>query len=179
MNILGIGIPEIIVIFIIMLVVAGPKRMIEWAYHIGRYTAKIRAMYQETMEAFQKELNASGLDDVTKDLSNLRSNSFDIVSEASKIINTEVQDATSAVSDAASDAASAASATLSASSTPSVPSIAPDLVESSTASPDSQPATPPLSDSQNNNNQPRYNSWVPSDSQSDDERPRYDSWTQN
>src|SRR5205823_1995996 len=96
MNILGVGPAEVIVIFILMLIVAGPKRMIEWAYHIGRYTAQARAMFQETMNAIQKELSESGID-VNKDLASV-TKSFDIVSEAAKVINSDVSSATTSIS---------------------------------------------------------------------------------
>ena len=62
MNILGVGGWEIAVILVIMLIVAGPKRMIAWAYVLGQYTSKLRRMWAETMTAFQKELNESGVD---------------------------------------------------------------------------------------------------------------------
>lgn len=62
MEILGVGGAEFVAIFIIMLVVAGPKRMIQWAYVLGKYTAKIRAMWTESMAYLQKEFDAAGLD---------------------------------------------------------------------------------------------------------------------
>src|SRR5947199_8732159 len=86
MNFLGIGPGEILVVFIIMLVVAGPKRMIQWAYQIGRYTAQIRAMFQEARDQFQKELNVADLE-LTKDLSSIQKSVFDILKEADKVIN--------------------------------------------------------------------------------------------
>ncbi len=62
MEILGIGGAELVAILIIMLVVAGPKRMIQWAYVLGKYTAKARAMWAESMTYLQKEFDAAGLD---------------------------------------------------------------------------------------------------------------------
>jgi Sec-independent protein translocase protein TatA len=62
MEILGVGGAELVAIFIIMLVVAGPKRMIQWAYILGKYTAKVRAMWAESMTYLQKEFDAAGLD---------------------------------------------------------------------------------------------------------------------
>ncbi|MEZ4667785.1 MAG: hypothetical protein R3E39_07700 [Anaerolineae bacterium] len=62
MEIFGVGGAEFVAIFIIMLVVAGPKRMIQWAYILGRYTAKARAMWSETMNYVQKEFDEAGLD---------------------------------------------------------------------------------------------------------------------
>src|SRR5258708_20793888 len=86
MNILGVGPGELAVVFIIMLVVAGPKRMVQWASPTGRYTAELRAMFQETLNAVQKELAESGLD-IRKDLPNVPTGRIDFVREASKIIN--------------------------------------------------------------------------------------------
>src|SRR5258708_32354801 len=86
MNILGVGPGELAVVFIIMLVVAGPKRMVQWASPTGRYTAELRAMFQETLNAVQKELAESGLD-IRKDLPNIPTGRIDFVREASKIIN--------------------------------------------------------------------------------------------
>jgi Sec-independent protein translocase protein TatA len=69
MNILGVGGWEVAVILVIMLIVAGPKRMIAWAYVLGQYTSKLRRMWAETMTAFQKELNESGVDiELPKDI---------------------------------------------------------------------------------------------------------------
>jgi Sec-independent protein translocase protein TatA len=62
MEILGVGGAELVAILIIMLVVAGPKRMIQWAYILGKYTAKVRAMWAESMTYLQKEFDAAGLD---------------------------------------------------------------------------------------------------------------------
>ncbi|MEO8608124.1 MAG: hypothetical protein ABI690_09600 [Chloroflexota bacterium] len=62
MEILGVGGAELVAILIIMLVVAGPKRMIQWAYILGKYTAKVRVMWAESMTYLQKEFDAAGLD---------------------------------------------------------------------------------------------------------------------
>jgi Sec-independent protein translocase protein TatA len=62
MEIFGIGTAELIAILLIMLVVAGPKRMIRWAYILGQYTAKARQMWAEVMAGVQKEFDAAGVD---------------------------------------------------------------------------------------------------------------------
>ena len=62
MDILGVGGAEFLAILIIMLVVAGPKRMIHWAYILGQYTAKARTMWAETMAYVQKEFDEAGVD---------------------------------------------------------------------------------------------------------------------
>ncbi len=62
MNILGIGGWELLVIFIIMLVIAGPKRMIRWSYQLGLLIGKLRRMWEEAVDLMQKELDESGVD---------------------------------------------------------------------------------------------------------------------
>lgn len=69
MELFGIGGMELVAILIIMLVVAGPKRMIQWAYILGQYTAKLRGMWSEVMKGVQKEMDAAGMDiQVPKDI---------------------------------------------------------------------------------------------------------------
>lgn len=62
MNILGIGGWEFALVLLIMLIVAGPKRMVRWAYTLGQYTAKLRKMWEETAGMLQKEFEEAGLD---------------------------------------------------------------------------------------------------------------------
>jgi len=62
MEILGIGGAELVAILIIMLIVAGPKRMLQWAYILGKYTAKARAMWAESMAYIQQEMKEAGMD---------------------------------------------------------------------------------------------------------------------
>jgi Sec-independent protein translocase protein TatA len=69
MNILGIGAPELILIFMIAIVVAGPKRMIRWAYTLGIYVGKLREMWADVAKVIQAEVDAAGLDvQVPKDI---------------------------------------------------------------------------------------------------------------
>lgn len=69
MDILGVGGWELVVIFIIMLVVAGPKRMIQWSYTLGKYVAMLRKMWGETAQMLQKEFDEAGVDvKVPKDI---------------------------------------------------------------------------------------------------------------
>jgi Sec-independent protein translocase protein TatA len=62
MDILGIGGWELVAILVIMLVVAGPKRMIQWSYTLGKYVAMLRKMWAETATMIQKEFDAAGVD---------------------------------------------------------------------------------------------------------------------
>lgn len=62
MNFFGLGAPEFVVVLIIALIIAGPKRMVQWMYVLGRWTAKARALWGEAVDALQRELNESGVD---------------------------------------------------------------------------------------------------------------------
>ena len=62
MEIFGVGGGEVVAILVIMLVVAGPKRMVQWAYVLGQYVSKARAMWDEVMAGVQKEIDDAGLD---------------------------------------------------------------------------------------------------------------------
>ena len=62
MEILGIGGWEIVAILLLLLIVAGPKRMIAWSYELGRYLAVIRNMWAEAAAMLQKELRQAGVD---------------------------------------------------------------------------------------------------------------------
>ncbi|MBK8029590.1 MAG: hypothetical protein IPK17_08760 [Chloroflexi bacterium] len=62
MDILGVGGWELLAILLIMVVVAGPKRMIAWSYQLGRYVGVIRKMWVETAKQLQKEFDAAGVD---------------------------------------------------------------------------------------------------------------------
>ncbi len=69
MNILGVGGWELVAILVIMLIVAGPERMIRWAYHMGRYMAYFRRMWSDSMQVLQEGLKESGIDiDLPKDI---------------------------------------------------------------------------------------------------------------
>jgi len=62
MNILGIGPTELVIIFLLMLMVAGPKRMARWAYVMGIYIGKFRVMWQEASTMIKKELAEAGIE---------------------------------------------------------------------------------------------------------------------
>lgn len=62
MDILGIGGWELVTILVIMLVVAGPKRMIAWSYTLGKYVAVLRDMWAEAAKTLQQEFDQAGVD---------------------------------------------------------------------------------------------------------------------
>jgi Sec-independent protein translocase protein TatA len=93
MNFFGIGGWELAFFFIIALVVAGPKRMIQWAYILGTYVAKFRAVWAETMKLIQKEFDAAGLDvQVPKELPTSRAAMRQQVNKAFKPITKPIED---------------------------------------------------------------------------------------
>lgn len=61
MNFFGIGGTELVLIVLIMLIVAGPKRMIQWAYVLGLWVGKARTMWQQAVEVLQKEMDEAGV----------------------------------------------------------------------------------------------------------------------
>ena len=62
MNIFGVGGAELVAILVIMLVFAGPKRMIHWSYVLGQYVAKFRVIWSQTVDLVQKEFDEAGVD---------------------------------------------------------------------------------------------------------------------
>ena len=84
MNILGVGTPEIIIIALILLIVAGPRRMVRWAYLAGQYMAYVRNMWAEAQSTLQEEFEAAGLKDELKDLRKV--GKFNVVEEVRRAI---------------------------------------------------------------------------------------------
>ena len=62
MNILGVGAWELVAVLLIMLVFAGPKRMIHWSGLLGQHVAKFRKIWSETVDLVQKEFDEAGVD---------------------------------------------------------------------------------------------------------------------
>lgn len=93
MDILGIGGWELVAILLIMLVVAGPKRMITWSYTLGKYVAMMRRMWAETAKQLQKEFDDAGVDvQVPKDLPT-RANITNEINRAMRPVTKPIQEA--------------------------------------------------------------------------------------
>lgn len=153
MDFFGIGAGELILIFILLFTVAGPKRMIQWAYVLGKYVAQFRRMFDETMGAIKKELQVEDLD-ISKDLK-IPNTRYDVVREANKFINDEVNRPVMKGSANASTAAKPAAVTDDAQ--PDAP-IGPSLPP--TDAPPSQPPAAPANDGADGENS-RYDAWLP------------------
>ncbi|MCU0481707.1 MAG: hypothetical protein MUE54_10930 [Anaerolineae bacterium] len=61
MEIFGVGGVELLLIIVIAMVVAGPKRVVQWAYHAGKFFARVRKIWGEMMMVIQKEMNDAGM----------------------------------------------------------------------------------------------------------------------
>lgn len=59
MDILGIGFPELILIFIIALMIFGPRRLPEMAARAGKFIRDLRNMSQGFMTEWQREITAA------------------------------------------------------------------------------------------------------------------------
>ena len=137
MNILGVGGWELVAILLIMLMVAGPERMIRWAYQLGRYAAYFRRVWAETVKVLQEGLNDAGIDvELPKEVPTRGS------------INREINKAVEKISSPLNDPLKEIDSTMkqvSRAANPKAPSPAPDTGDSGTAglgtwSGDKQPA---------------------------------------
>ena len=69
MSLFGMGGWELFLVFIIMLIVAGPKRIAQWAYTLGKWSTKMREVWQQTVVVLQRELDEAGIEvDLPQDL---------------------------------------------------------------------------------------------------------------
>jgi len=92
MELFGIGTAELIAILIVMLVVAGPRRMIQWAYILGQYTARLRKMWAEMMAMVQKEFDAADVGIAVPKTVPTRSNLVQQMNQALSGVTRPVQD---------------------------------------------------------------------------------------
>ncbi len=132
MEILGIGGTELVAILIIMLIVAGPKRMIRWAYILGQYTARLRAMWAESMTYIEREFREAGMDVDLPKTPPTRSSINQRVSKALSPVTQPIQEALDETSKQLTQVKQAASAAetngrTASTTTPASDSSAPDL----------------------------------------------------
>jgi Sec-independent protein translocase protein TatA len=92
MNIFGIGGAELVVIFLIMIIVAGPKRMIQWAYILGVYVGKARQMWTQVVDVMQSEIDAAGVDIQLPKQPPTRQNMSKMLTDAIKPMTQPVED---------------------------------------------------------------------------------------
>lgn len=93
MNFFGIGGWELVFFLLIALIVAGPRRMIQWAYTAGVYLAKFRRIWAETMTLIEKEFKQAGVDiEVPKELPTGRGAVRQQINKAFKPITQPIED---------------------------------------------------------------------------------------
>lgn len=175
MNILGIGAEELILIIIIMVIVAGPKRMIQWSYTLGKYLAQFRKMLDETWAAVRKEFEAAQVD-LPKDIPT-RGKTTTILRDAMKPVTEEFERIDKEAQMAVAPIKSAINA-------PIVPPTSTNGSASSTNTAGNTAANAPTNGtasgaaSATKSSQPEDSSGQ-TEKKSDDEQPRYDSWLPN
>lgn len=92
MNVFGVGAWELVAILLIMLVFAGPKRMIHWSYVLGQHVSKFRKIWSETIDLVQKEFDEAGVDIKLPKEPPTRKNLNKSLTEAVKPMTKPVQD---------------------------------------------------------------------------------------
>ena len=92
MNVFGVGAWELLAILLIMLVFAGPKRMIHWSYILGQHVSKFRKIWSETVDLVQKEFDEAGVDIKLPKEPPTRKNFNRAVTDAMKPMTKPVQD---------------------------------------------------------------------------------------
>ena len=92
MNVFGVGAWELVAILLIMLVFAGPKRMIHWSYVLGQHVSKFRKIWSETVDLVQKEFDDAGVDIKLPKEPPTRSNLNRSLTDAVKPMTKPVQD---------------------------------------------------------------------------------------
>ncbi len=92
MNVFGVGAWELVAILLIMLVFAGPKRMIHWSYVLGQHVSKFRKIWSETVDLVQKEFDDAGVDIKLPKEPPTRGNLNRSLTEAVKPMTKPVQD---------------------------------------------------------------------------------------
>lgn len=132
MNILGVGSWELIFILLIALIVAGPKRMLQWAYILGKYIGYLRVMWGRMMQQLQKEFDEAGVDiklpkdiPTRRDLSRLASRALEPVTTPMRETMDELNKEANLVRDSMSGVPNAANGKLHPDGPPSA-SDAPD-----------------------------------------------------
>jgi Sec-independent protein translocase protein TatA len=94
MDFFGIGAAEIIIICLVIIVVAGPKRSALWARQLGALIRKWRTTWQEAMAGLQQNLGAEGeeLMKATKELRDSLGELRGSVSPARRMVNSLLQE---------------------------------------------------------------------------------------
>jgi len=92
MEIFGVGAAEILVVALLLLIVAGPKRSAEWAREAGRYVSQIRMIWQRMMQDLRDEIGEDA-NEIIKTAQQIQKTALDVkkVTSPKKIAETTVK----------------------------------------------------------------------------------------
>lgn len=82
MDLFGVGIGELVIIALLLLIVAGPKRSAEWARQAGIYVNKMRQLWNRMMQDLRNELGDDA-DQFIKTAHDLRRTASDLREQTS------------------------------------------------------------------------------------------------
>lgn len=100
MDILGIGFPELIFIFVIALMVFGPRRLPEIAGKAGKFVADLRNMSHGLMAEWQREIKAA---EITEEINKTRqefTQARDSVTKVGKTVSQQAADVANSIAPA-------------------------------------------------------------------------------
>ena len=96
MDILGIGFPELILIFLIALMVFGPRRLPEMAVKLGKTIADLRNMSQGLLTEWQREITVAAhleeLEKTRQEFSEIKQEINQAKAEVTSQTNTQVEE---------------------------------------------------------------------------------------
>jgi sec-independent protein translocase protein TatB len=81
----GIGYTELVVIALVAVIVIGPKDLPKVLRAFGRTTAKLRSMAREFQGHLDQAMREAGVDEVKKEIANLKSTIPDVKKELDKV----------------------------------------------------------------------------------------------
>lgn len=98
MDILGIGFSELVFIFIIALMVFGPRRLPEIAGKAGKIMADLRNMSQGLLAEWQREINAAELTEEINKTKKEFTQARDSVAKAGKTVSQQTAEVVNSIS---------------------------------------------------------------------------------
>ena len=101
MDILGVGLGEVVVVILVILIIGGPRNAVKWSRDLGRMLRQGRMLVQQMMAELEKDLGPDGKEimDATRKLTSgvndVRSaaNPRRMVNQAKNLIESTVEEA--------------------------------------------------------------------------------------
>ena len=100
MDILGVGLGEVMVIVLVILIIGGPKNAVKWSRDLGRMIRQGRMLVQQMMRELEKDLGPDGKEimDATRKLTSgvnevrTAANPRRVVNQAKNLIESTVEE---------------------------------------------------------------------------------------